>query len=433
MRKFTKWIALTCIGISAGMQAQEQTISPSMQAAALYGENYSKFRLGGYGEMAASYMDYGPNRILPNGSSHENRGTISIPRFVLALDYKFTPTWILGAEIEWEYGGTGTSREMAWRSENGEYETEIEKGGEVALEQFHLTKLIHPAFNVRAGHLIVPVGLTNAHHEPINFFGVYRPEGETTILPSTWHENGLSFFGTIGKVNYEAMLIAGLDPLGFSRENWIASGKQGMFEGDVFTSPAVALRVNWHPANHWRIGLSGYYNRSAKNASKPSKTTGLHCDVSILTLDAQYKGRNLIFRANGVYGNLGDSYKLNRITAQMSSNSGYSRTTVGKNAVSYAGEIGYNIVSLFNSSVNAPRIFPFVRHEYYNTMQEVAEGITADKRFQVHATTIGCNYYALPNVVVKADYTHRQIGGGNYNSENQVSVGLAYIGWFFSK
>ena len=102
MRKFTKWIALTCIGISAGMQAQEQTISPSMQAAALYGENYSKFRLGGYGEMAASYMDYGPNRILPNGSSHENRGTISIPRFVLALDYKFTPTWILGAEIEWE-------------------------------------------------------------------------------------------------------------------------------------------------------------------------------------------------------------------------------------------------------------------------------------------------------------------------------------------
>ena len=89
--------------------------------------------------------------------------------------------------------------------------------------------------------------------------------------------------------------------------------------------------------------------------------------------------------------------------------------------------------TLFNSSVNAPRIFPFVRHEYYNTMQEVAEGITADKRFQVHTTTIGCNYYALPNVVVKADYTHRQIGGGNYNSENQVSVGLAYIGWFFSK
>ncbi len=52
------------------------------------------------------------------------------------------------------------------------------KGGEVALEQFHITRLIHSAFNVRAGHLIVPMGLTNAHHEPINFFGTSRPEGE---------------------------------------------------------------------------------------------------------------------------------------------------------------------------------------------------------------------------------------------------------------
>ena len=75
---------------------------------------------------------------------------------------------------------------------------EVEKGGEVALEQFHITRLVHPAFNVRAGHLIVPVGLTNEQHEPINFFGTSRPEGETTLLPSTWprlHTFQLSGFG----------------------------------------------------------------------------------------------------------------------------------------------------------------------------------------------------------------------------------------------
>ena len=59
-------------------------------------------------------------------------------------------------------------------SENGEYETEMEKGGEVALEQLHITRLIHPVFNVRAGHLILPVGLTNAHHEP-STFSAHRP------------------------------------------------------------------------------------------------------------------------------------------------------------------------------------------------------------------------------------------------------------------
>ena len=118
----------------------------------------------------------------------EARKTIAIrspyPRFVLAFDYKFNSQWVLGAEIEFEAGGTGSAYEIE-NTENGEYEMEVEKGGEVALEQFHITRLIHPAFNVRAGHLIVPVGLTNEHHEPINFFGTSRPEGETTILPST--------------------------------------------------------------------------------------------------------------------------------------------------------------------------------------------------------------------------------------------------------
>ena len=128
-------------------------------------------------------MDYGINRFrgTDNGSKKDHRNSISIPRFVLAFDYKFNSQWVLGAEIEFEAGGTGSAYEIE-NTENGEYEMEVEKGGEVALEQFHITRLIHPAFNVRAGHLIVPVGLTNEHHEPINFFGTSRPEGETTIL-----------------------------------------------------------------------------------------------------------------------------------------------------------------------------------------------------------------------------------------------------------
>lgn len=134
--------------------------------------DYKKFRLGGYGEMVASFKDYGSNRFYGalNGNTKRHRKTISIPRFVVAMDYKFTPKWILSSEIEFEAGGTGTAVEIE-NSENGEYETEIEKGGEVALEQFHITRLIHRSFNVTAGHMVIPFGLTNAHHEPINFFG----------------------------------------------------------------------------------------------------------------------------------------------------------------------------------------------------------------------------------------------------------------------
>lgn len=172
----------------------------SAQAAEPDTIGYNKFRVGGYGEMVANFKDYGINRFYGHseGNAKQNHNTISIPRFVLAIDYKFTPKWILGAEIEFEYGGTGTAYELE-NTENGEYETEVEKGGEVALEQFHITRMIVPEFNVRAGHLIVPVGLTNAHHEPISFFGSSRPEGEMTIIPCTWHETGIEFLGKLGK------------------------------------------------------------------------------------------------------------------------------------------------------------------------------------------------------------------------------------------
>ena len=122
-------------------------------------DEFKSFRIGGYGEAVASFKDYGINRFngALNGNKKKHRNTISIPRFVLALDYKFTPKWILGAEIEFESGGTGSAVELE-NSENGEYETEIEKGGEVAIEQFHITRLIHPAFNVQAGHMVIPFG-----------------------------------------------------------------------------------------------------------------------------------------------------------------------------------------------------------------------------------------------------------------------------------
>lgn len=432
MRKLTNLLAITLLGSCATAFAQNnETPTAAEKSAEIYESGYDKFRFGGYGEMAASYMDYQWNRLTPYGSAKKSRGSISIPRFIVAFDYKFSPTWILGAEIEFEYGGTGLARELEWYSEGGEYEMEGEKGGEVALEQFHITKLIHKSFNIRAGHIIVPVGLTNAHHEPINFFGVYRPEGETTILPSTWHENGIAFFGTIGKFDYEAMLVAGLDPLGFRNTEWIASGKQGAFEIDNFTSPAVAGRINYSGVKGLRIGASAYFNRSSKNASKPQRTSGYNFDVTVLTADAQYKTKNLTARANLVYGNLSNSEKLSQINQGSTGSSGYPRTQVGKNAISYAAEAGYNVGSFFND--NAPRIYPFVRYEYYNPMEKTQGKVLADKRMQISMWTAGVNYYALPNLVIKADYSNRRVGGGNYNSENMVSVGIAYIGWFLTK
>lgn len=107
--------------------------------------------------------------------------------------------------------------------------------------------------------------------------------------------------------------------------------------------------------------------------------------------------------------------------------------------MSYNAEVGLNLKSIVGGGKNFPVIYPFAQYEYYNS-QEKGEGMDVmDARCQVSKWNFGLNWRALPNLVVKADYTTRQIGTakvfgtGSYNSENEFGIGIAYIGWFFKK
>lgn len=401
---------------------------------------FSRFRVGGYGEMLANFKYYGINRYYGSteGNADARRNTISIPRFVLALDYKFTDRWALGAEIEFEAGGTGAAYELE-NSENGEYETEVEKGGEVALEQFHITRLILPELNVRVGHMVLPIGLTNAHHEPVNFFGTSRPEGETHIIPSTWHETGISLFGTLGSgwatFDYQAMLVAGLNANGFDRTSWAAGGKTSIFEFDNFTSPAYVARIDYRGVPGLRVGASWYFCRDiGSNSDKPDyyKSIG-RIPLRIYTVDAQYQCPYLTFRGACIFGNLGNSAQLSSVNSALGNKSPYSRTTpIAKRAVSYGAELGLNLRNITGME-KFPSLWPFARYEYYNPQEEVITRQAADEREKVSMWTAGLNWRALPNLVFKADYTTRRIGGGKYNNENEFALGVAYVGWFWSK
>lgn len=440
IERYTKRAAIASCALGMALCAAAQSDSAAVKVA----QPDFKFRIGGYGEMVASLKDYGVNRFYggSDGNSKINRATIAIPRFVLALDYNFNANWGLGAEIEFEAGGTGTAVELE-NSENGEYETEIEKGGEVALEQFHITRSFGKAFNVRAGHFIVPVGLTNAHHEPINFFGTVRPEGETTILPSTWHETGLELFGTVGSgaatFDYEFQVVAGLNANGFDRNTWVASGKQGFFEADNFTSPAIVARVDYRGVKGLRVGASLYRcSDTGANADK-AQTYAEEIPLTIFTADAQWRGKHVVARANMVLGNLGNSAYVSRVNTKLSNKSPYSRIVpVAKRAVSYAGEVGLKVAS-FTGNSRFPDLTPFVRYEHYNPQHEGEAQQVMDDRCMVSMWTGGINWNILPNLVFKADYTARKVGTdkafgrSKYNTENEFAIGLAYVGWFFRK
>ncbi|MCR5820606.1 MAG: hypothetical protein K6F94_06655 [Bacteroidaceae bacterium] len=435
---FRKSILTTLVFLSAIGHVSAQEEEPES-------EGFQHFRIGGYGEMVASLKDYGLNRF--NGSSlgntKEHRATIAIPRFVLSGEYKFNRHWQLGAEIEFEAGGTGVAMELE-KSENlVDRETEIEKGGEVALEQFHITYSLNRYFNVRAGHMVLPVGLTNAHHEPILFYGTVRPEGESTLIPSTWHETGLSIFGEFGRnrtrFSYQAFVTAGLNVMGFDRDKWAGGAHQALFEVDNLTCPAYTFRLDYKGVPGLRLGTSIYFcpnvgaNTDGGTRSKNYAEYG-SIPVTIVTADAQYLHRYFAIRANGLWGFLSKSDKVsftnNRLTDPFSA-----LTPVAHKVVSVGGEAGLNIRGFFGRK--CPDIVPFVRYEYYNPQQEVVISTynrdPADGRLKVGMWTAGLNYRPLPNLVIKADYTTRRINSGNCNRENEFAIGVAYAGWFLSK
>lgn len=389
---------------------------------------YSRFRFGGYGEMLARFMDYGTNRFAgsADGASRGYGADVSIPRFVVAFDYKLNSRWLLGVEIELEAGGVGSAVELE-SSENGEYETEIEKGGEVALEQLHITRLINKCINVRVGHLIVPVGLTNAHHEPINFFGPTRPQAETSLLPSTWHETGMELFGAFGRgFNWHAMIVAGLNANGFDRNEWIIGGTPGYFEVDNFTSPGYVGRLDYSGVKGLRTGLSAYYCHDAgSNADKDHFYSSIgRIPVWIATWDAQYRSKWVTARANITIGGVGNSAALSDANRMLSNKSPYSRIIpIAKNAFGAGIEVGVNI----------KKITPYARYEYYNPQFRGEKGQTMDSRLEVSQWQVGLDWFALPNLVVKGAWVSRHIGGGKYNNENEFQVGIAYIGWFVKK
>lgn len=141
-------------------------------------------RITGYGELIYSHFDYGPDqKSSPSGSPPDSRATIDVARLALELETRLLHGVELEVELEIEHGGTGGALEIEYE-EFGEYETEVEKGGEVILEELFIEREFSDAFNIRLGHFYVAVGLTTEQYHPTDFFGTRRPESETSVIPA---------------------------------------------------------------------------------------------------------------------------------------------------------------------------------------------------------------------------------------------------------
>ena len=399
-------------------------------------ERSGRLSVGGYGEVAYGrnfYSDHVSRYSQPEQHKDDpSHGRFDLPHVVVYLGYNFGRGWSMGTEIEFEHGGNGLAYEKE-DEEGGEWEQETEKGGEVELEQFWLQKTFSRAANLRLGHIVVPVGLNNAHHEPLNFFTVYRPEGENTILPSTWHQTGVSFFGRSGKLRYEAQLLAGLNADHFTNVGWIHKGHKSPMEYDVANKYGGALRLDYYPLPGLRLGLSGYYGQSVGN-SYPRNANGVDAEykgtVAIGAVDLTYNRHNWIVRAQADYGYLGDADQLKYVYNRVNKKSPFHHSAfVSKNAYAMGIEAGYNVFSQVERMRQQDRkLYVFGRYEAYNPYASDTKG-TAYDYTAVKRMAVGLNYYPVPEIAIKAEYTNRFLKG-IYNNEPAVNIGVTYEGFF---
>src|SRR5262249_42141589 len=143
-----------------------------------------------------------PNRFAPGEDAPTSRTRVNIERAVLYVGYKFSDSWVLNSELEWEHGGD-----------------------EIGVEFLYVDHFWKPFLNFRVGAGLIPMGLTNETHEPTTYLGTHRPTLETLIIPTTWSSYGLGVFGNAGPVTYRTYAVTGLNASAFDYQNGIREAR----------------------------------------------------------------------------------------------------------------------------------------------------------------------------------------------------------------
>ncbi|CAL1239418.1 hypothetical protein [Candidatus Methylocalor cossyra] len=346
--------------------------------------------IGGYGELF--YTHY-------TGDRGDAKDRIDLTRAVLYVGYKFNDWIVLNNEFEFEHATTGEGSE---------------EKGEVSVEFSQLDFFLHPAANIRAGLMLMPIGFINEIHEPVTFHGNRRPDVEQFIIPTTWREMGAGLFGQLAPgLQYRVYAVNGLDAKGFESTG-IREGRQGgslaLAEDFAFTG-----RVDYTPsfAPGLLVGGSAYVGEAGQDqrfrGQRISPLTQLYEG------HLQWRYRGFEFRALGAYGHIGDAAALSAAKGE----------TIGSSNFGWYTEVAYDLMPwLWRDSTQY--LAPFFRYERYNTQASVPSGFDRDRTLDRWIYQAGLTYKPIQNIAVKLDYRNVNSTGGPLPDELNLGVGFIY-------
>jgi len=349
--------------------------------------------LAGYGEFIYQNVSGGPK-------------TADALRLVMYLGYRFTDRILFNSEIEFEHGKTGTNLDR--------------QAGVVGAEFAYLDFLLSPAFNVRAGLLLHPLGIINEVHEPPTFHGVLRPDVERVVIPSTWRELGVGVYGELGYgLHYRTYLTSGLDARGFT-----AGGiRGGRPDGNRarFHTPAGMARLDWIPTAGVTLGVGAYAGRADQGLKFPDGQP-LNVPVRMAEVHGTLQHRGLEVRGLYVRTWIDNADRLNQFQ-NLTGDRGVAEQIVG----GYV-EAAFNLFSLPALTARFPNVYlaPFVRFEAYDTHHRVPAGFRRDPAQNQRVWTLGLTFKPIPAVVIKADFQDRWNGAGTARNQWNLGVGFNF-------
>lgn len=383
----------------------------------------SDFSLKGYG-----VVNYYNNDWDKDTGDPDRRNYFDAERLNLYLMYDFTPNIQFKTEIEFEHGGTGTTMELDVLEEFGEFEQEVEKGGEVKIDQMNILFKYKPWLNFRVGRVKLYMGNASELDRPTQYVTGYRSKMENTIIPIGWYENGIEILGDIGKNkqwSYKFFFVNGLNSEEFSSQNWIKRGHQEKFEVVNAENFAVSFRFDRNFANNSYVGLSGYFGNSNQNRSK-QKLDDVKGNVSIIDAHTNLDFGDFKFRGMFLYGHLQNADKITDANRNLQNALEAKKTDVAESALGYYASAMYNVLPLINKTAK-DQLFLFARYDFYDTMHTTKTGYYDNPRWERSEFTFGANYFITPKIVFKGHYSINTLGvKSNENKEKVFLLGLGF-------
>ncbi len=319
-------------------------------------------------------------------------------RIVFGFQHRFDDKTKVVTEIELEHAVTSAS-----------------DAGEVAVEQAYVERQFTPAWAMRAGLFLMPVGLLNENHEPPAFYGVERNFVETAIIPSTWREGGVQLVGNFDN----GLTLQGGISTSFDVNKWDAASGDGKESplGSIHQELALAKShdlalfgaVNWRGVPGLLLGGS-VFTGQASQAQAVEKAR-----ITLWDLHARWTPGRWDLSALYTRATISNTAALN---AALVGNP----TLIPKSFDGYYVQGAYKVWSREDYALS-----PFVRWEQFNTARAYADlgpGLTPAAARAERVITLGANLQVSPGVVVKADYQRFR----EQADQNRVNLGL---GWSF--